>query len=194
MFLNSLITSRTFQLPWWVSGKESTCKAGDMSSILGSGRSSGEERGNLTPVSHGHKSLVGYSPWGRKRVGLNLATKQQVLSVTRFQTWVQCWIFLWWFYVRFVCLSFLVLYFPCLLLRHSPVLHTCVEVIVRTLRMAMLAFNVGFSRYRWFEVVELSFLIILNMCAACVFIFMSLFTCFFPSYMYQFWFWQLLSF
>ena len=107
---------------------------------------------------------------------------------------VKMWIFLWWFYVRFVCLSFLVLYFPCLLLRHSPVLHTCVKVIVRTLRMAMLAFNVGFSRYRWFEVVELSFLIILNMCAACVFIFMSLFTCFFPSYMYQFWFWQLPSF
>ena len=27
--------------------------------------------------SHGQKSLAGYSPWGRKRVGHNLATKQQ---------------------------------------------------------------------------------------------------------------------
>ena len=35
-----------------------------------------------TPVflpgnSHGQRSLVGYSPWGRKRVGHHLATKQQ---------------------------------------------------------------------------------------------------------------------
>ena len=36
----------------------------------------------LTPVflsgkSHGQSSLVGYSPWGRKRIGQNLVTKQQ---------------------------------------------------------------------------------------------------------------------
>ena len=34
------------QLPWWLSGKESNCKAGDTSSILGLGRSSGERNGN----------------------------------------------------------------------------------------------------------------------------------------------------
>ena len=38
----------------------------------------------LTPVflpgkSHGQKSLVGYSPWGRKRVRHDLVTKQQQL-------------------------------------------------------------------------------------------------------------------
>ena len=43
----------------------------DSGSILGSGRSSGVENGNPTPVflpgnSHGQRSLVGYSPWGRK--------------------------------------------------------------------------------------------------------------------------------
>ena len=44
----------------------------DMSSVPGSGRSSGEGNGNpLTPVflrekSHGQRSLVGYSPWGHK--------------------------------------------------------------------------------------------------------------------------------
>ena len=30
----------------------------------------------LAGKSHGQRSLVGYSPWGRKRVGHNLATKQ----------------------------------------------------------------------------------------------------------------------
>ena len=29
--------------------------------------------------SHGQRKLVGYSPWGYKRVGHDLATKQQVL-------------------------------------------------------------------------------------------------------------------
>ena len=27
--------------------------------------------------SHGQRSLMGYSPWGQKRVRYNLATKQQ---------------------------------------------------------------------------------------------------------------------
>ena len=31
----------------------------------------------LPGKSHGQRSLVGYSPWGRKRVGYNLATRQQ---------------------------------------------------------------------------------------------------------------------
>ena len=33
-------------LPWWFSGKESACNAGDADSIPGSGRSSGEGNGN----------------------------------------------------------------------------------------------------------------------------------------------------
>ena len=33
-------------LPWWFSSKESTCDAGDMVLISGSGRSPGEENGN----------------------------------------------------------------------------------------------------------------------------------------------------
>ena len=32
--------------------------------------------------SHGQRKLVGYSPWGYKRVGHDLATKQQVLLGT----------------------------------------------------------------------------------------------------------------
>ena len=45
----------------------------------GSGRSPGEGNGNplqiLPGKSHGQSSLVGYSPWGHKRVGHNLTTK-----------------------------------------------------------------------------------------------------------------------
>ena len=55
-------------LPGGLNGKESTCNAGDPSSIPGSGWSVG--KGNGSPLSilawkfHG-QSLVGYSPWGR---------------------------------------------------------------------------------------------------------------------------------
>ena len=35
-----------YGLPWWFSGKESACNAGDMGSIPGSGRSLGEGNGN----------------------------------------------------------------------------------------------------------------------------------------------------
>ena len=31
----------------------------------------------LAGKSHGQRRLMGYSPWGRKRVGHNLVTKQQ---------------------------------------------------------------------------------------------------------------------
>ena len=60
-------------LPWWLSGKESTSQAEDVGSIPGSGRLSGEENGNplkysLPGTSHGQRSLVGYSPWGRKEL------------------------------------------------------------------------------------------------------------------------------
>ena len=42
----------------------------DASSILGSGRSPGGGHGNpFQYPSHGQRGLVGYSPWGRKRVG-----------------------------------------------------------------------------------------------------------------------------
>ena len=62
--------------------KESACSAGDPASIPGLGRSLGEGNGKPTPVSlpgksHGQKSLAGYSPWGRKRVRLDLVTKNK---------------------------------------------------------------------------------------------------------------------
>ena len=57
-------------LPWWLSGKESACHAGDASLIPGLGRSPGE--GNDSPLqcscleTHGQRSLTGYSPWCHK--------------------------------------------------------------------------------------------------------------------------------
>ena len=52
-------------------GRVSAYNAGDLSSIPGLGRSPGEENGNrlqssCLEKSHGRRSLVGYSPWGRK--------------------------------------------------------------------------------------------------------------------------------
>ena len=52
-------------------GKESACNAGDLGWIPGSGRSPGGGHGNPLQYSglenpHGQRSLVGYSPWGRK--------------------------------------------------------------------------------------------------------------------------------
>ena len=52
--------------------KASACNAGDLGLIPGSGRSPGEGNGNplqygmATHSSHGRRSLVSYSPWGRK--------------------------------------------------------------------------------------------------------------------------------
>ena len=59
-------------LPWWLSGKESACNAGDLGnvgSIPRLGRSPGGGKWQPTQEflpgeSHGQRSLVGYSPWG----------------------------------------------------------------------------------------------------------------------------------
>ena len=54
-------------------GKGSTCNAGDLGSIPGLGRSSGEENGNplifLPAESHGQRSLGGLQSMGSQRVG-----------------------------------------------------------------------------------------------------------------------------
>ena len=67
------------------SGKVSPASAGDAGSIPGSGRSPQRRKWQPTPVllpgrSLGERSLVGYSPWGRKRVRHDLVTKQQRTS------------------------------------------------------------------------------------------------------------------
>ena len=56
--------------------------AGNVGLTPGSARSPREGKWQSTPVSlpgksHGQRSLAGYSPWGHKRVGHDLATEQQ---------------------------------------------------------------------------------------------------------------------
>ena len=77
--------------PWWLSGKESSlpASAGDTGSIPGLGRSPSRRKWLTTPVflhgkSRRRKSLAGSGPWGRKRVGCDLATKQQEMPAVSF--------------------------------------------------------------------------------------------------------------
>ena len=62
-------------------GRRTIANAGDADSIPGLGRPLGEGNGNphqysCLEKSHGQRSLMGYNPWGRKRVGHKLAAKQ----------------------------------------------------------------------------------------------------------------------
>ena len=61
------------------SGEESTCNAGDVGLIPGSGRSSGEGNGNPLQYSclenSGQRSLMGYSPWGCKELDTTECTR-----------------------------------------------------------------------------------------------------------------------
>ena len=57
--------------PGGLTGKESACNVGDLGLIPGSGRSPGGGHGSPLQDSclenpHGQRSLVSYSPWGRK--------------------------------------------------------------------------------------------------------------------------------
>ena len=80
-------------LPWWLSGKESTCNA--MQCNAGDGfypwirNIPWRRKWQPTPIlllgkSHGQRSLAGYSPRGHKRVKHDLATKQQKQLVQSF--------------------------------------------------------------------------------------------------------------
>ena len=51
-------------------GKESACNAGDLGSVSGLGRSPGEGDGHPLHYSCLGKSLLGYSPWGCKKLGM----------------------------------------------------------------------------------------------------------------------------
>ena len=83
-------------LPQWLSSKESTCSVGDTGLIPGSGRFPWRRKWQPTPVvlpgeSHGQRNLVGCTQWSPKRVGHNLATKQQQNNsciCSQFQNWL----------------------------------------------------------------------------------------------------------
>ena len=64
-------------------GKQYTCNAEDTGSISGSGRSPGGGNGNPLQYSYldnpAQRSLVGYSPWGRKESDM---TERLTLSLS----------------------------------------------------------------------------------------------------------------
>ena len=70
------------EIPWWVSGKESACPAGDLGLILGSGRSPGERKWQPTSVFLPGKSLDRGAWWATihgvaKELDMTVVTKQQ---------------------------------------------------------------------------------------------------------------------
>ena len=69
LFRHLISPRKREQLPWWLSGKESACKAGNMGSIPGSGRSPGEGDGNPLPYSCLGDSVdrgAHRGPWSKK--------------------------------------------------------------------------------------------------------------------------------
>ena len=69
-------------LPWWLSGKESVCQCRRAEFNSWVQKIPWKRKRQPTPVflpgkSHGQRSLAGYSPWGRKRVGQDLVSEQQ---------------------------------------------------------------------------------------------------------------------
>ena len=68
-------------LPWQLSGKESACQCRGHGFDPWVGKIPSRRKWQSTLVfflgkSYGQRSLVGYSPWNRKRVGHDLVTKQ----------------------------------------------------------------------------------------------------------------------
>ena len=68
--------------PRWLSGKESACQCRRHGFDPWVGKIPWRRKWQPTPAflpgkSHGQRSLVSYSPWGRKRVGHNLPIKQK---------------------------------------------------------------------------------------------------------------------
>ena len=66
----------------WLSSKEPACQCRRHEFNPWVGKMPWRRKWQPTPVflpgkSHGQRSLAGYNPWGHKRVGHNLVTKQQ---------------------------------------------------------------------------------------------------------------------
>ena len=71
-------------LPWWLSSKEPNCQYRRHGLDPWVRKTHHRRKSQPTPVvlpweSHGRRSLVGYNPRGCRRIGNDLATKQQLL-------------------------------------------------------------------------------------------------------------------
>ena len=70
-------------LPWWFSGKESTCKCRRCGFNPWVGKISWRKKWQPTPIfllgkSHGQRSLACYTPWGHKRIVLSHKTEWNI--------------------------------------------------------------------------------------------------------------------
>ena len=105
-------------LPGGSDGKESACSVGDLGSIPELGWYPGERHGNPYQYSclenpHRQRSLVGYSPWGRKE-----SDTVEQLSIA--QHWLFEFSFLW---ISFVILVIILLFYTILkVIFHSQLL------------------------------------------------------------------------
>ena len=77
-----LATKRDLGLPKWLSSKESACQCRTPGFHPWVKKTPWRKKYQPTPVflpgkSHRQRSLVGYRSWGCKRVGYDLASKQQ---------------------------------------------------------------------------------------------------------------------
>ena len=75
-----------FGLPRWLSGKESVCQCRRCGLYPWIEKMPWRKKWQSTSVFlpekfHGEMSLASYSPWGRKRVGHDFSTKQQILRL-----------------------------------------------------------------------------------------------------------------
>ena len=75
------LATSSLELPWWLRSKDSACKACS-TRVWSLSWEDPLEKEMATPSSilagksHGQKSLAGYKPWGCKKLGQDLATKQ----------------------------------------------------------------------------------------------------------------------
>ena len=96
LLLPSSINELSKIFPGGSDGKESTCNAGQPSSIPGLGRSPGGGHGNPLQYPclenpHGQRRLVGYSPWGCRKLAI---TEWQ--STAKSLTWIWANSGRWW--------------------------------------------------------------------------------------------------
>ena len=65
------------RLRWWLSGKESTCDAGDLWLVeIPLEKEMATHSSILAWEIHGEGRLMGYNPWGCKKIRHDLLTKQ----------------------------------------------------------------------------------------------------------------------
>ena len=77
-----LLPASLLELPWWLSGKETTCQCRRQGFNPWVENIPWRRKWQPVPVflpekSHGQRSPLGYSPWGHKSVGHSVMTKHQ---------------------------------------------------------------------------------------------------------------------